>query len=90
MVAKAYLMAYLVSGKRQITIANYQRNKKGEDELVITDLNPVIQETGVQPLISNKLAGSGASVKMLEVSRQKRKERFQRVREMVEDRRKKK
>ncbi len=50
MVAKAYLQACIISGKNQVTIANYQKNAKGEDELVITDLNAIVRGDHDMPL----------------------------------------
>ncbi len=90
MVAKALIMSCLVSGKKQVTIANYQKNKEGKDELVITDLNAVIQPQRNVPLRKEKLAGHKDNEKLIENSRKKRKERFDKIRSNVDKRMNKK
>ncbi len=40
MIHKAFIMSYISMGEHQVTIANYQKNREGNEDLVITDLNP--------------------------------------------------
>ena len=89
MVAKAYIMAHIVSGKKQVTVANYQKNAKGEDELVITDLNAYVHGEELRPLIKGKFAGYNDNAKLINTSRKNRKERFTAIRKQIEARRKK-
>jgi hypothetical protein len=79
MVAKACIMGCLVSGTKQITIANYQKDKNRQDEFVITDLDVYIHEEYPRELISTTLAGSKDSVKRIEKNRKTREERFKQI-----------
>jgi hypothetical protein len=86
MVAKACIMAYLVSGKKQVSIANYQKNAKGEDELVITDLNAFIHSrTDIKVRMDNPVRENG-NVSLIASSRRDRQERFDKIGKYVKAR----
>ncbi len=72
MVAKAYLQACIISGKHQVTIANYQKNVKGEDELVITDLNVIVHGYHDVPMEREDIATYKYSKKRLQLARTSR------------------
>ncbi len=88
-VIKAFLMAYLVSGKKQVTIANYQKNKKGEERLVIMDLNAVIyhEREGNYGLDENLKEQAHDDSKLITRSRKSREKRFENIRKVMERKR---
>ncbi len=98
MVAKALIMSYFVSGAKQITIANYQKKRnvaqgrQDEDELVITDLNPVLGlklEDAISTTLpkGTKVVGSQNDSSMIVKSRKNRKKRFMDIKDKIEQRR---
>ncbi len=89
MVAKAYLQACIISGKNQVTVANYQKNAKGEDELVITDLNVIVRGNNDMPLEREDIATNKNSTKRQRSARMSRNVRFTMIRESIEERRRK-
>jgi hypothetical protein len=83
MVAKAYLQACIISGKNQVTVANYQKNAKGEDELVVTDINMVVRGDHDKPLEREDIATNKNSKKRQSSARMSRKARFKMIRDNI-------
>ncbi len=83
MVAKAYLQACIISGKNQVTIANYQKNAKGEDELVVTDINMIVRGDHDKPLEREDIATNKNSKKRQSSARMSRKARFKMIRDNI-------
>ena len=72
-----------------MTIANYQKNVKGEEELVITDLNVIVRGYHDVPMEREDIATYKYSKKRLQLARTSRRGRFGMIRRDIEERRRK-
>lgn len=74
-------MGYLAEGEKQVTIAGFQKDKNGQAEFVITDLNPVVAREKDYPLAYERyVTGDSGNSAVITKSRKNRAKRFAGIR----------